>query len=91
MDKVKLKESDKLLCKKDIDFFEKGNYYSIIKIEQKSNTYIHVSKDEQLHKWFIMIHGGGYYIGRGYFNNIWEFFYSPQEVRKLKLDKIHEK
>ena len=77
---MKLKVGDKLLCKNVISIKLKiGKYYTILKIDNNNN----------------IIHFDNYYFYTNprayeYYNYIWEYFYTPQEVRKLKLKQLNE-
>jgi hypothetical protein len=72
------KEGDMLLCKKEIELyrtFQKLKYYKITK------------DDSQL---------GMVYVEKCYFDSfnpwaaryVWNYFYTPQEERKLKIKKL---
>ena len=79
-----LKIGDKVLCKKSFDdhnnrYFISGNYYHvcIVALEAVYLTY----KETKSGMWF-------------YFNTDYlfkEYFYTPQEIRKIKLKKLNVK
>ena len=75
-----LKIGDKLLCKKT------GKLYNIKKIS-------YIIKDEYYFDWinnFIHLNLNDYYfsLDQNNYYYIWKYFYTPQEIRKLKLKKI---
>ena len=75
---MNIKVGDKLLCKKSYKYNShiKGKYYTITKI--KDNVYVDLDYDD----WFSLYPNNIWYI--------WNFFYTPQEVRKLKLKKLND-
>ena len=91
-----LKVGDKLLCKKSIDFhidfhnynihFDsiiiKGKYYTITFIN--NITYFYINK--------IYFDNDKFYCSTNRISlwYIWDFFYKPQEVRKMKLKQLKQ-
>ena len=83
-----MKVGDKLLCKKDKIFidviiFINDNYYTITIIDKTDNS--------------ILIGDIWFYLFKKYNPNgkynywfIWDYFYTPQELRKLKLKKLKQ-
>ena len=69
-----LKVGDKLLCKKTSYNIKKGKYYSITNI----NVYVYINN-------IVHFDGIEYSLDQ---NDIWKFFYTPQEVRKMKLKQL---
>ena len=71
-----LKVGDKLLCKKSSQYYykRKGEYYTVTDIN-KNRIYFD-------HDWFSLYPNNIWYI--------WNFFYTSQEVRKLKLKKLND-
>ena len=75
-----LKVGDKLLCKKDdIDFYEspknyKDEYYTIVEIDDT----------------FCAVGNLGYFKNKYSDWYIWKYFYTPQEMRKLKLERLKQ-
>ena len=80
-----LKVGDELLCKKVFDFFKistdflVNNYYTI-KIIDKTDNSILIEKI-----WFSLNKTSKNSLYRVC---IWDHFYTPQELRKLKLEKL---
>ena len=86
------KIGDKLLCKKSFDGwiseitglpivkFEEGNFYKIVVIEEINYE-----------KWYRILckkHSWVFRENKERIWNIWEFFYTQQEMRKFKLKKL---
>ena len=78
-----LKVGDRLLCKKNTtnnnkynkyELFLKNEYYIITIID---NVYVYVC-----HDWYKLDQNSIWYL--------WDFFYTPQEVRKLKLKQLND-
>ena len=83
-DKLLCKKSDKLLCKKDDISYNnfknhKGEYYIITKIYDNV-TFIS----------FISVGNLDYFNKKNSSYYIWDYFYKPQELRKLKLEKLND-
>ena len=71
-----LKVGDKLLCKKSSECYKKyeGKCYTISKIDINYNLI-------QIDDWFSLYYDDIFYY-------IWYYFYTPQELRKMKLEKL---
>ena len=75
---MNLKVGDKLLCKQNNIIFIKNNYYFIIETLVKDNyNYVRMSDcaKNRIGVWYII-------------EFIWDYFCTPQEIRKLKLEKL---
>ena len=72
---MKLKVGDKLLCKININFLKKNEYYIITNIDDVSDD-VYVNND-----WYILYPNDWYYY-------VWDYFYTPQELRKMKLKQL---
>ena len=80
-----LKVGDKLLCKKNSseDWFIAGKCYPIVKIETYPDysSRIWVSYNNTNSDWFNSNKNDNWCI--------WDQFYTPQEVRKMKLKQLN--
>ena len=81
-----LKVGDKLLCKNTKNIIKKNKYYIIFNID---NTYSH--------QWLLLQYKNVSGRYDWYSSNpknhswyIWDYFYTTQEVRKLKLKQLNE-
>ena len=76
-----LKIGDKLLCKKKLGDINIGDYYSI-----------QYFTDIEFYKICIGIinsnSGNLFSYGIGQWNYIWIYFYTPKQLRKLKLKQV---
>ena len=81
---------DKLYCKETIIYnsnkFVKGRFYNIEQQEYSAGCiFYYISCND---------YGGWFYINKKDFETkfyyIWDYFYTTQELRKLKLDKLNE-
>ena len=88
---MKFKKEDRLHCKKTLsNVFQKGKYYQVGSIGYddmvirgiKHFTYSYLINDKE---WI-------FYVGKNYnvFFKLYDYFYTEQEIRKLKLNKVHE-
>ena len=76
-----MRAGDRLLCKKTTSYNimpnkYKNNVYIITKITDDDMS-IYFNKD-----WFSLNKESGYYI--------WDYFYTAQEVRKMKLERLKQ-
>lgn len=70
-----MKVGDRLYCHKDFKEFVKGSIYFVVSITDAGNLMI---GNENLHRhWF-------------YSEGVKRYFYTEQENRKLKLEKLNE-
>ena len=77
MNEINLKVGDKLLCKKDDSSLNSFVY--------KGEYYI----VNEVNYW-ILINNLDYFTDINETYYIWNFFYTPQELRKLKLKQLNE-
>ena len=81
-----LKAGDKLLCKKTTNYESMDKKYNINKERNKYYTITGV-KDN-----YIVYFGVDYYSlnlnNSNYY--IWNYFYTPQEIRKMKLKQLND-
>lgn len=93
---MKIQKGDKLLCKKrtfdgNLGVIE-NEWYDIIKFDELP---LELSAFTQLHfSSYIQVNGGGVYnynfsLDKKNKNYIWDYFYTKQEIRKYKLEKIN--
>ena len=80
---MKFKIGDKLLCKKDNRYLNCGDYYNIVKITE----FIYVGNKsigdyDRIDDWFEGLDYDNY-------KYIYNWFYTKDEIRKIKLDKIN--
>jgi len=86
---MKLKVGDKLLCKKNsvwLTRFYKDKYYTITHVMQQV-------RNESVYCIVWVTKNGDYFTTLENHTStpfLWEDFYTPKELRKLKLDKISE-
>ena len=75
-----LKIGDRLLCKRDTDYLGKvkDKYYTITDI---ADNKVYFSDIGNIKVYFFDDDDDFY---------IWKYFYTPQEVRKLKLEKLND-
>ncbi len=73
-----MKVGDKLICKKEIEFFKKGSKYTIESISDMSI----LIGFRYGNFWFnaVNLYGDSYLVC--------DYFYMKKELRKLKLDKL---
>ena len=85
-----MKVGDKLVCKKYQNQFGRiylpNHTYTIQEISDGADFFI-ISDFKGM--WFSSIHPS-IYNNRLMMNYIWYVFYSPQEIRKMKINKIYE-
>ena len=89
-----MKVGDKFICKKNLDLiyqntthggwhFIRGVEYTIY--DQSSiggNDHAYLMANDEVRLWFVSTPDNEYYV--------WDYFYSPQELRNLKLKKLDE-
>jgi len=82
---------DKLLCKKSINYedslYHFGDYAKPI---EKGKEYVITFID---HKWYndsigVSVEDMEFHVEGSYWMMLWSYFYTPQEMRKLKLKQI---
>lgn len=87
MDSKGLKMIQQLLCKKDLMhqqiMIEKGKFYT--SLEEISQRCVYVQLDMNVDCVFSTTLYSS--VSPLY---LWDFFYTPKEMRKLKLDKLNE-
>ena len=74
-----LKIGDKLLCKKSYNGVIEGEYYIVTLVKSRFEGKYYYS--------IINIDNDNVYFVKYYY--IWDYFYKPQEVRKLKLKQLN--
>ena len=79
------KVGDKLLCKKIVKHIhiKETKYYTITKI-----SYDSVLIDDWWFNKNYNFYSFGSYIKKSYY--VWDYFYTPQELRKLKLKQLND-
>ena len=78
---MNLEMGDKLLCKKNYIIFKELYFYKILKIEYEIN--ILCEKQSIYSSWWFSLDPND-----NPKNYIWDYFYTPQELRKLKLERL---
>ena len=79
-----LKVGDKLLCKKKYTSYMRGKYYYVLKISKGYNNnyvFIYLKNDNNIKDWFNFTKKSDYYI--------WNYFYTPKEIRRMKLKQLN--
>ena len=74
-----MKVGDKLLCKKSYYDIKKHKYYTITDIK-KLNYFVDY--------YFYMFESRWYCLDPNDIWYIWNYFYTPQELRKMKLKQL---
>lgn len=94
--KIKLEIGDKLLCKKSYsNFINKNKYYKIVKCHRKlsgvnNNNIIYddypygVEFNFDLYNFYFYLNQ----LKQNDSDYLWDYFYKPNEERKVKLKKI---
>ena len=79
---------DKLLCKKSSECYKKyeGKCYTISKIDIKNEYYTITD----IQKFYVYVCYDWYKLSQNDKWYIWDYFYKPQEVRKLKLKQLKQ-
>ena len=75
-----LKIGDKLLCKKT------GKLYNIKKISYIIKDEYYIQMGDLISKWRFVLNKDNKITFHDLY--IWDYFYTPQELRKLKLEKL---
>ena len=83
---MNLKIGDKLLCKKNYIIFrkEKLYFYEILNVEYEIINII-CEKQSIYNSWYFSLDPND-----KLWDYIWDYFYTPQEVRKMKLKKLKQ-
>ena len=83
-----LKVGDKLLCKKTYEHnrFE-GKYYTITGIDNECVYFVYFVDNGC---WPHSLSDVGYSLNSNGNWYIWNYFYTPQEMRKLKLKQLND-
>ena len=77
-----LKVGDKLLCKKTMFDYRFFKYYNMVE-----GKYYEISK---IFDNIIYFSADSYSLHKNSFYYIWNFFYKPQEMRKMKLERLKQ-
>ena len=98
---MKLKKGDKLYCKKDFSSTRTGNGSTKIKLFSAGNSYyIREVGENDVSVYFTVIHSGWttFIIDESKtsiwdkdFENLYDYFYTTKQVRKLKLNEIKKR
>ena len=80
-----LKVGDRLLCKKTDEEIKKNEYYFITLISYTNNYYTIKIIDKTDNSVLIENY---WFSNKCSFYYIWNYFYTPQEVRKMKLERL---
>ena len=94
-----MKVGDKLTCKCNVEWrgsaiiksFYAGNEYTIQECpnveKYKIGYFLSINTDKDIGLWFSSTNVSKEMVYKYY---IWDYFYSPQEIRKIKINKINE-
>lgn len=78
-----MKIGDYLLCKTSLSYtLHQGAYYKILNIEEKSNEQIFTIQYSVINEISFSLNNRHYYY-------LWKFFYTPKEMRNLKLQQLY--
>lgn len=88
---MKLKVGDKLLCKNSLSYEDALYYFEdVAKPLYKDKEYIITGIDTLWYKDSIgvFVEDMEFHIDGDYWMMLWNYFYTPQEIRKIKLEKL---
>lgn len=100
---IDIKVGDRYLCKDDyagdidVPTIKIGTWYDVIKVDSKLSKLLGVEFDDRDFVRYATLNDGESLFNYTFcinnsdsINNIWDFFYTEKEIRKLKLNKLNK-